>query len=149
MKQTDGIRLVYQAFAFLSRHTPLSAHRLTRCRCRTRARMHNSRDWEFARPLCLHNYRDGYYAQLFVTAVIIWQDNELVNNVIPFARRVRVGSSGAASGENSDVRYCRWTCECWKCNLFLESQVPTIGWLQVSRRIRALSGGILPRREIP
>lgn len=39
------------------------------------------------------------------------------------------------------------------CNLFSESQVPTTtGRLQVSRwrrRIRALSGGILPRREIP
>ncbi|KYM93026.1 hypothetical protein ALC53_00565, partial [Atta colombica] len=38
----------------------------------------------------------------FITTVIIWQDNELVNNVIPFAGCVRV-ASGAPSGDNSDV----------------------------------------------
>ncbi|EGI67182.1 hypothetical protein G5I_04338 [Acromyrmex echinatior] len=38
----------------------------------------------------------------FITTVIIWQDNELVNNVIPFAGRVRV-ASGAPSGDNSNV----------------------------------------------
>jgi len=61
--------------------------------------------------LCPRNYRDGYYAQSFVTTVIIWQDNELVNNVIPFARRVRV-ANGAASGDNSSVRCRGRVAEC-------------------------------------
>lgn len=49
---------------------------------RARQQMHNFHDWKFASPpsLCPGNYRDAYYAQSFVTAVIIRQDNELVNN---------------------------------------------------------------------
>ena len=97
------------------------------------------------RPAALSpHYHDGYYVS-FITTVIIWQDNELVNNVIPFAGGVRV-ASGAPSGDNSDVVVGGQLSA--GCNLFSESQVPTIGRQQVSRRSAAtntLSGRILPR----
>lgn len=69
--------------------------------------------------------------QSFITTVIIWQDNELVNNVIPFAGRVWV-ASGVANGDNSNIAVGGQLSA--GCNLFSESQVPTIGRQQVSRR---------------
>lgn len=81
------------------------------------------------RRFVLRNYRDAYYAQSFVTAVIIRQDNELVNNVIP---------SRGGGARTSD---CCWSSCC--CSLAGESQV------DISHRVRRprLSAASFSRRR--
>lgn len=105
----------------------------------------NSSVWKFASLLRPLNYHVAYYAHAFVTAFIICQDKVLVNNVIPLARRVhaRLAAAAAATAvsDNSASR-----SSLLQMDREAESQVSRS--LQILRRVRMLSDGILPRRGI-